>query len=182
MFNNKIAPAPARVMPARPNPAGNAGANQPQRQLAVVQPIAPIQVANGQMPANGIAAHASPSQLTSTTPSNASASLESKSMGRVTYDREVVKMSDTIIKLYVPDELMALLGDRTKVSLHWVHDDGLEKKGKGPYEFIGRDPSDGGRALVNVEVAPGRRAVLEVSFHFKALPLLAKEAHKAPKL
>lgn len=102
-------------------------------------------------------------------------------MGQLAYNRQVTKLTDMSVKLYMPDELMALLGDRTKVSLHRVDDTSLSM-GTGPYHFIGQDPSDRGRALVNVEVGLGKRMVFEVTFNFKALPLLAKEAHKSPKL
>jgi len=103
-------------------------------------------------------------------------------MGAQTYSRDVEKLTDMGVKLFMPDELLPMLGDGTKVSLHRVYDAALSKKGTGPYEFIGRDRRDGGRALVSVEAMKGKRGIYEVTFNFKALPQLAKAAHSAPKL
>lgn len=157
MLPNKIGPAANPVLPVRPTPAalgqGQGGA------VAV-----PNQVFNGQMPASGTAAKT-----------------ELRQMGQLTYSREAAKLSDITISLFVPDEFIALLGDFTKVSLHRVEDTALSK-GTGPYQFIGRDPADRGRALVNIEQAHGPRWVCEVTFNFKSLPLLAKAAHAAPML
>lgn len=160
MFNNKIGSAPTPILPSNPNPNANPAG-------PVARPAAPNQVANGQMPAGS---HAPTVQL------------ERRRMGGQTYSREAIKVTGLGLRLRMPDELLPLLGDGTKVSLHCVPDHALSTKGTGPYHFIGRDPSDRGRALVHVEAALGKRTVYEVTFNFKELPLLAKAAHTAPKL
>lgn len=150
--------------------------------MPVKRPAAPNLVANGPMPANGNAAHAWAPQQTNSTSSTPAVVLESKVMGKVTYDRDAAKMTRFAVDVFIPNELSKMFNNGTKVSLHRVHDAVLEQQGTGDFQFIGQDPHDRGRALVSVEATQGTRCVYEVTFNFKALPLLAQEAHRAPKL
>lgn len=178
MFKNNIGAVPNPVRPIRPNPANPVG----KAPVALGQPAAPNHVANGQMPANGNAPSPSPILQSTASSFATTVQFERKSMGALTYHREVARTPDADVKHDMPVKLFRLIGDLTKVSFHRVMNNGLSTGASGPYQFIGRDPQDSGRAMIDVETSGGHRAVYEVSFHFKALPLLAKEAHKAPKL
>ena len=103
-------------------------------------------------------------------------------MGAQTYHLDAAKLTQENVKLMMPSELLPMLGDGSKVSFHRVHDDALSAQGTSAFHFIGHDPNNKGRALVSVDGSRGQRRAYEVTFHFTALPLLAKEAHKSPKL
>ena len=82
----------------------------------------------------------------------------------------------------LPSALTSLMGDGSKVSLHRVHGIPAPTGGNQPFWFIGRDPADRGRALVSIEVAPGRREVFEMTFSHNALPKLASVVSHARAL